>query len=52
MSISMVADNGWNPVTIRYNSPKRIVTGLKLRFGWLFIRIGATILYGKKWNAR
>ena len=50
MTISMVADNGLMPVTIIHNSPKRIVSGIKMRLGWFFIRIGAGILYGKEWK--
>lgn len=52
MTISMVADNGLMPVTITHNSPKRIVSGARVRFGWFFIRIGARILYGKEWECR
>ena len=52
MTISMVADNGWMPVTITYNSSKRIVSGARVRFGWFFVRIGARILYGKEWEGR
>lgn len=52
MTISMVADNGLMPVTVTYNSPKRIVSGARERFGWFFIRIGARILYGKEWKCR
>ena len=52
MTISMVADNGLMPVTVTHNSPKRIVSGARLRLGWLFIRIGARILYGKEWKCR
>lgn len=46
MTISMVADNGLMPVTVTYNSPKWIIRGARVRFGWFFIRIGARILYG------
>ena len=52
MTISMVADNGLMPVTVTHNSPKRIVSGARVRFGWFFIRIGAIILYGKEWEGR
>ena len=52
MSISMVADNGLMPVTVTHNSPKRIVSGARVRFGWFFIRIGARILYRKGWEGR
>lgn len=52
MTISMVADNGLMPVTFTYNSPKRIVSGARVRFGWFFIRIGARILYGKGWEGQ
>lgn len=50
MTISMVADNGLMPVTVTHNSPKRIVSGARVRFGWFFIRIGARILYGRRWE--
>lgn len=55
MTISMVADNGDNglmPVTVTHYSPKRIVSGARVRFGWFFIRIGARILYRKGWEGR
>jgi hypothetical protein len=52
MTISMIADNGLMPVTVTYNSPKRIVSGARVRFGWFFIRIGARILYRKGWEGR
>ena len=52
MTISMVADNGLMPVTVTHNSPKRIISGARVRFGWFFIRIGARILYGKEWEGR
>ena len=52
MTISMVADNGCNPVTVQYNSPNRIVHGTKLKIGWFFIRIGAKILYSEDWEGR
>lgn len=53
MTISMTADNGWTPVDIRYDSPSgKTVKGTRVKIGWLFIRIGAIILFGKKWNAQ
>lgn len=50
MTISMVADNELRAVTVTHNSPKRIVSGARVRFGWFFMRIGARILYGKEWG--
>ena len=52
MTISIVADNGLMPVTVTHYSPKKIVSGARLRFGWFFMRIGAIILYGKGWKGR
>lgn len=52
MKISMVVENGLMPVTIIHNSPKRIVSGVRVRFGWFFIRIGARILYRKGWEGQ
>ena len=52
MIISIVASNGLMPVTVTHESPKRIVSGARLRFGWFFIRVGARILYGKEWKCR
>ena len=52
MTISMVADNGLMPITITHHSPKRIISGIRVRLGWLFIRIGGLILYGEKWEWR
>lgn len=52
MTISIVADNGLMPVTVTFNSPKWIVSGARVRFGWFFIWIGAKILYGKVWECQ
>lgn len=52
ITISMVADNGLMPITITHNSPKRIISGVRMQLGWFFIRIGAKILYGKEWKCR
>ena len=49
MAIFMIADNGCQPVTIRFFSPHRIVHGMRLRIGWFLIRVACGILYGREW---
>ncbi len=51
MRISMLADNGLMPCWVQHRSPKRIVSGVRLKVGWFFVRIGARILYRKGWES-
>ena len=52
ITISMIADNGLMPTSITFKSPKRTICGVRVRIGWICIRIGARILYGKEWESR
>lgn len=49
MTISMVADNGLQPVRMEHISPRAIAKGPRIRIGWFFIRLGARIIYPKGW---